>query len=66
MRELDVLLLGFLDREYATLDDAGRKTFEEVLSYPDTLLLKILMGRIIPADKDVADVVTRIRNTAAP
>lgn len=66
MRELDVLLKGFLERDYGTLDDAGRKTFEGILAYPDTLLLEILMGRIVPADKDVADVVKRIRNTAAP
>lgn len=66
MRELDVLLLGFLDRGYDTLDRAGRDTFEAVLEYPDSLLLEILMGRIVPADKDVADVVKSIRNATAP
>ena len=61
MRELDVLLQGFLNRGYETLDRAGRDTFEAVLEYPDSLLLEILMGRIIPADKDVATVLASMR-----
>lgn len=66
MRELDLLLQGFLDRGYAELDQSGRFTFETVLEYPDSLLFEILMGRITPADKDVADVVERIRNATTP
>jgi succinate dehydrogenase flavin-adding protein (antitoxin of CptAB toxin-antitoxin module) len=45
---------------------AGRRVFETVLAYPDTLLLEMLMGRLIPADTEVAHVVERIRNAAAP
>lgn len=66
MRELDVLLAGFLEHGYDDLDLAGRRVFEAVLQYPDTLLLEMLMGRAIPADTEVAHVVERIRNAAAP
>lgn len=64
MRELDVLLQGFLENGYEALDQSARKTFEAVLEYPDSLLLEVLMGRLVPADKDVADVVKCIRHTA--
>jgi antitoxin CptB len=66
MRELDILLGGFLEQGYDDLDPAGRRVFEAVLEYPDTLLLEMLMGRLIPADREVAHVVERIRNAAAP
>jgi antitoxin CptB len=66
MRELDILLGGFLEQGYDDLDPAGRRVFEAVLAYPDTLLLEMLMGRLIPADMEVAHVVERIRNAAAP
>jgi antitoxin CptB len=65
MRELDELLLGFLTRGYAGLDADGRAAFAALLAYPDTVLLELLMGRMSPADKDAADIVRAIRNTAA-
>ncbi|HKK06432.1 MAG TPA: succinate dehydrogenase assembly factor 2 [Gammaproteobacteria bacterium] len=66
MLELDALLLGFLDRRYDQLDDAGRAAFERLLSCPDPLLLDYLMARTIPIDKDVADVVNAIRSAVEP
>ncbi len=66
MRELDVLLNGFLKRRYARLDANERDSFARLLEYPDAVLLEWLMGRMIPADKDVADIVKEIRYTAAP
>ena len=64
MRELDELLHGFLDRRYAGLDPAQQAVFAVLLEYPDAVLLELLMGRMLPADKDVADVVQEIRNAA--
>jgi antitoxin CptB len=66
MRELDVLLNGFLKHRYARLDANERDSFARLLEYPDAVLLEWLMGRMIPADKDVADIVQEIRHTAAP
>ncbi|MCO6411146.1 MAG: succinate dehydrogenase assembly factor 2 [Thiogranum sp.] len=65
MLELDLLLRDFLDEGYAALDDAGRHQFDAMLDYPDAVLLEWLMGRIQPADKDVAQLVATIRSTAA-
>lgn len=65
MRELDLLLLQFLDRGYRDLDAAAAQVFARLLECPDALLLEWLLGRQIPSDKDVADVVQRIRRSAA-
>lgn len=65
MRELDLLLLRFLERDYGGLDGGGIAAFERLLECPDTLLLEWLLGRQTPSDKDVADVVRRIRTAAA-
>lgn len=65
MLELDLLLGSFLQRGYDGLDEAGRRCFERVLEYPDAVLLELLLGRTRPADRDVAQLVERIRSTAA-
>lgn len=66
MRELDLLLQGFLRESYSRLDAQGRAGFEQLLQYPDAVLLEWLMGRQIPSDKEVADIVQRIRNAVTP
>jgi antitoxin CptB len=63
MRELDELLIGFFLQRYETLDPAGRRTLGLLLEYPDSVLLEMLMGRLMPADRDVADLVREIRRT---
>ena len=66
MRELDELLGCFLDKGYSRLDEPGRAHFSRLLDYPDTVLLELLMGRMAPADRDVAHIVRTIRNSLAP
>jgi antitoxin CptB len=66
MRELDELLNSFLQRGYCSLDEAAQETFAALLEYPDAVLLELLLGRMPPADKDVARIVQKIRNTTAP
>ena len=66
MRELDELLNGFLERRYAMLDARTLETFSRLLEYPDHVLLELLLGRMTPADREVARIVQEIRNTAAP
>lgn len=68
MRELDLLLKSYLDHPqgYPQLDAAGREALNILLDYPDQLLLEVLLGRQIPADREVADVVTRIRACSGP
>jgi len=65
MLELDLLLRDFLDTGYPDLDAAGQQLFDRVLDYPDAVLLEWLMGRIRPTDKDVAQLVEKIRSAAA-
>ena len=66
MLELDLLLRDFMDRGYATLDQAAAECFERLLDCPDAVLLEWLMGRVKPVDKDVAALVERIRAAAVP
>lgn len=65
MLELDLLLQGFLDKGYVRLDAAGRACFAQLLDYPDQVLIEWLMGRMIASDKDVAQLIERIRACAA-
>lgn len=62
MLELDLLLGAFLDRGYARLDERGRAVFARLLEYPDPTLFRLLMGFIEAADREVADVVAKIRS----
>jgi antitoxin CptB len=66
MRELDEILGSFLATGYEQLDETGRTGFSQLLEYPDTVLLEILMGRMAAADRDVAHIVRKIRSTLAP
>jgi len=65
MRELDELLHGFMVTRYHALDATGQRVFNTLLAYPDSVLLEMLMGRMAPADRDVASLVRDIRHTAA-
>jgi len=65
MRELDILLLQFLDDGYADLDVSAAQAFNRLLDCPDALLLEWLLGRQLPSDKEVANVVQRIRRRPA-
>jgi len=62
MLELDLLLKAFLEQGYQDLDDRAQQRFDEMLNYPDAVLLEWLMGRIRPTDKDVAQLVEKIRS----
>ena len=64
MLELDLLLKAFLEQGYQDLDDQAQQRFDEMLDYPDAVLLEWLMGRIRPTDKDVAQLVEKIRSAA--
>ncbi len=64
MRELDELLKCFLVKRHNTLDERDQHTFSVLLEYPDNVLLELLMGRMTPADRDIARIVRNIRNAA--
>ena len=64
MRELDVLLQGYFVDHYDALPAAQQQNFQALLACPDPLLLEYMLGRMIPSDPDLADVVERIRDAA--
>ena len=65
MRELDLLLQGFLRQRRDGLDAVSQARFETLLNYPDAVLLEWLLGRQIPSDREVAELVRDIRDSAA-
>jgi len=66
MRELDQLLLRFLENEYPLSGEAQKSAFRELLALPDPELISYLLGGQIPADSKIANVVSRIQNRASP
>ncbi len=62
MLELDLLFKGFLDDGYMRLDKQQQHHFDQLLDYPDAVLLEWMMGRIRPTDMDVAQLVNKIRS----
>jgi antitoxin CptB len=45
MLELDIVLGRFIEIEYARLDEAGQRAFEELLDMPDNSLWDMIAGR---------------------
>jgi len=61
MLELDLFLRGFLEKGYARLCDDEKRAFDRMLETPDQQLLEYLMGREQAKDKDIADVINKVR-----
>jgi len=60
MRELDRLLGGFLEQHYAALSAEEIGHFEAILDLPDPELYGYLLGRDIPADPAIRDLLQRV------
>jgi antitoxin CptB len=65
MLELDDLLQGFYHQHIADMSEAELQTFESLLKCQDALLLEYLMGRTVPVERAMADVVNKIRQAAS-
>jgi antitoxin CptB len=63
MRELDVVLLHYLERHYPDANAKNRATFERMLDMQDPELYFLILGKTTTDDKDVSDVVATLRNT---
>ena len=61
MRELDALLLAFVDSAAAGMTDAEMGVFEGILELPDPVLHAYLLGRSAPPDAATAVLIERIR-----
>jgi antitoxin CptB len=60
MKELDVLLAGWLDRCWQGADDARRRDFAWLLEQPDPDLAEWLIGGARPGDRARAALVDEI------
>ena len=63
MRELDLMLLAFVDQHYDHLSTDERITLDTLLKNHDQLLLAWLMGHQPPTDPAQARLVERIRTS---
>jgi antitoxin CptB len=62
MKELDVLLLGYLEGEYAAATPAERDAFVRIIELQDPELFGYLVRRESPADATLRHVIARIRH----
>jgi antitoxin CptB len=60
MRELDVLLLRYLEQDYPSAAPVDRAAFTRILELQDPELFGYLVGRTTPEDADVRHVIARI------
>jgi antitoxin CptB len=61
MKELDLLLTGWLDRQFEGASEAQRAQFEALLALPDPQLAGYLVGGEPPGDAQLAALVESIR-----
>ena len=61
MRELDQLFTRYLDQRWPSAPDAERGVFVRLLDCEDDALWRWCMGMAVPADKDLDDIIGRIR-----
>jgi succinate dehydrogenase flavin-adding protein (antitoxin of CptAB toxin-antitoxin module) len=66
MRELDALLVGFLDEVYPTLRPADKSRFAGLLQLPDTELEAYLLGQGTAPDPDDARLIAAIQRSFRP
>jgi len=64
MRELDVLLTRYVEREWPRASEAERAAFHALLERQDPELNALLFGRLAPEDEATASVLERLRRPA--
>jgi antitoxin CptB len=65
MKELDLLLLRYLDGRWATAAADERSTFEAFLQLPDPVMAGYLLGGEQPPDAGTRGLVEALRGAAA-
>ena len=61
MKELDLLLSGWLQRRYPAASAAERAVFEAFLELPDPQIARYLLGRESPDDPAIAALVRELQ-----
>lgn len=62
MKELDAVLLRYLESDYSQARAEHRQAFKQLLDMPDPELYFLLLGKTESADQAVAAVVSVLRN----
>jgi len=63
MKELDLLLENYLNRDFNKASPADQLAFVNLLNLPDPILLAYVMNQQQPATEDERRVVTRLRRS---
>jgi antitoxin CptB len=61
MKELDVLLVRYLEQDYPSASPVDRAAFARILDLQDPELFGYLVGRDSPTDAGLCHVLARIR-----
>lgn len=61
MKELDLVLMRYLEMRWQLADAGERAAFERVLELPDPVLAALLLGREPAPDADLERVLERVR-----
>jgi antitoxin CptB len=64
MRELDVLLLRYLERDWPAAGPAERAAFRDLLEWQDPEVNALLLGRLEPEEEALARVLECLRRPA--
>ncbi len=62
MKELDLVLLRYLEQDYEAASPADRAAFARILDLQDPELFGYLVGRAVPTDDTLRHVLARIRH----
>lgn len=63
MRELDTLLLHYLEQHYLTADKPEQSAFEKILEMQDPELWLLVTGKSVSDDKGIQNIVNRLQHT---
>jgi antitoxin CptB len=60
MKEMDALLVGWLDRRFVTSDPSSQRLFEDLLRTEDDVLWRWLAGRARPDAPEMVELIDEI------
>lgn len=66
MRELDVLLMGYMDNEYTAAGQSMKRAFEQLLTMQDPDIQALLAGRLPAEDAALDELVQRLLDHPDP
>lgn len=62
MKELDLLMEGYLANGYPSASAAHQEAFEKLLDYQDPLILDLLFGKVQDDDVDIQSLIELLKD----